>query len=98
MNLRTRIGQLRILAIAEGISYLMFALTMPMKYIYEILLPNQIVGVVHGLLFILYCFWVLRVGVDKKWSVKVIFLGLLASLFPFATFVFDAKILKRIDE
>ena len=95
MNLKTRLGQLRVLAIAEGISYLLFALTMPMKYMYDIVLPNKIVGMVHGILFIMYCLWVLFVANQKKWAMGKTLISLAASLFPFATFIVDSKILKK---
>jgi len=45
---------LRLVAIAEGISYLAFALTMPLKYGWNIEMPNKIVGSVHGFLFVFY--------------------------------------------
>lgn len=96
MNIKTLIGQLRILAILEGISYLMlFAITMPVKYIYELSMPNQIVGMAHGILFVAFCLWVIKYGLQQKWSKKVILIGLISSLLPFGTFVFDAKYLKQ---
>ncbi len=98
MNLKTQLGKLRILAIAEGISYLLFALTMPLKYGYDIFLPNRIVGMVHGILFIMYCVWIVVVAKNEKWSLRLTLIGLAASLFPFATFVFDVKVLKKISE
>ena len=49
----------------------------------------------HGVLFVAYCFWVLIVGMEKKWSFTVIFLALAASLLPFATFVADAKLFRK---
>lgn len=95
MNIATKLGQLRILAISEGISYLLLALTMPIKYIYGNPLPNKIVGYAHGFLFIAYCLWVLIVGIEKKWNFKTLFLAGFASLLPFGTFVADAKIFKK---
>lgn len=95
MNTKTKLGQLRVLAILEGISYLLLALTMPLKYIYEIGMPNKIVGMLHGVLFILYCLWILIVARKYNWSIIKTLLGLAASLIPFATFVFDAKVLKK---
>ena len=68
MNLSTKLQQLRLLAILEGISYLLFALTMPLKYMYEIALPNKVVGMVHGVLFLAFCFWVLIVARELKWK------------------------------
>lgn len=90
-NLKT----LRFLAISEGISYLLFALTMPLKYMMEITLPNKIVGMAHGVLFIAYCVWVVLVSRDQKWNTSKTLLALAASLFPFATFIVDAKWLKE---
>ena len=88
------VGILRLLAIAEGISYLLFALTMPLKYMYEVTLPNKIVGMAHGILFVLYCIFVLLVARRNNWRISKILIGLLASLIPFATFIFDYKVLK----
>ena len=68
MNYSKTEKQLHFLAIAEGISYLLFALTMPLKYMFEMPLPNKIVGMAHGILFILYCLWVILVYNEKKWS------------------------------
>lgn len=94
MNLKTQLGQLRILAILEGISYLMLALTMPLKYSYEIALPNKIVGMIHGILFIAFCVWVILVARQRKWSIGKTLICLASSLFPFATFAVDYYILK----
>lgn len=98
MQLRTKLGQLRWLAILEGISYLLFALTMPLKYMYSIYLPNKIVGVVHGILFISFCVWVVLVAKQLKWSILLTLICLASSLFPFATFIVDHKILKPAQE
>ena len=95
MEFKTKLGQLRFLAHAEGISYLLFALTMPIKYIHHNSLPNKIVGMAHGILFIAYCLWVLIVGNEKKWNFKIIFFSGIASLLPFGTFVADSKIFKK---
>jgi len=93
MTVKTLLGQLRILAILEGISYLLFAFTMPLKYMYNIAMPNKIVGIIHGVLFIGFCLWVIRYGSQQKWSMKKMAIGLVASLLPFATFIFDTKYL-----
>ncbi|SMO39022.1 integral membrane protein [Saccharicrinis carchari] len=88
------LNQLRILAILEGISYLLLIPTVILKYGFEMGLPNKIVGSIHGLLFVLYCIWVVYYAVKKKWSLLKTLICLAASLFPFATFVVDQKILK----
>jgi integral membrane protein len=50
---------------------------------------------IHGVLFIAYCIWVLLVAREEKWNYKITFLALLASLIPFGTFIADRKIFKR---
>ena len=95
MDFKTKLGQLRFLAVSEGISYLLFALTMPIKYMLHIPLPNKVVGMAHGFLFIAYCLWVIIVAIEKKWSFGTTFLAGIASLIPFGTFMADSKIFKK---
>ena len=95
MNLKSALGALRLLALLEGISYLLFALTMPLKYMYDMPMPNKIVGMAHGFLFIAYCAFVFIVNQDKKWSLATNFWAYAASLIPFGTCVADAKIFKN---
>ena len=95
MNLKTTYGLLRLSAILEGISYLLFALTMPLKYWHGILMPNKIVGIIHGVLFIAYVLLVFVESQEKKWSASDKFWSYLASLLPFATFIVDRKIFTK---
>jgi len=94
MKLTTVLGQLRILAILEGISFLLLFPTIILKYVFEMGLPNKIVGSIHGLLFILYSVWVVYYAIKKKWNLLKTLICLAASLFPFATFIVDQRILK----
>jgi len=98
MTLNTILGQLRILAILEGISYLLLIPTVILKYGFEIGLPNKIVGSIHGLLFIMYSVWVVYYAAKKKWNLMKTLICLAASLFPFATFIVDHRILKVEEE
>jgi integral membrane protein len=95
MNLKTLIGQLQLLAILEGISYISFGITMPLKYIYGLKGPNYVVGVLHGVLFIGYCLWVIIAFQKQKISLQETFLLLLSSIVPFMTFWAERKILKE---
>lgn len=85
----------RTIAILEGISYLaLFAVTMPLKYLADIPMPNKYVGYAHGVLFIAYIILAVAFWMEKKWGVKKGMILLLASLLPFATFYVDKKYLK----
>jgi len=95
--LKTNIGRLRFLAILEGISWVfLLGVGMPMKYMMEIPEPNKVFGMLHGLLFILYCLFVYIVSQEYKWNWKTTGLALLASIPPFGTILADVKIFKPI--
>ncbi|MFY0628505.1 MAG: DUF3817 domain-containing protein [Reichenbachiella sp.] len=94
MNLKSPLGRLRLLSILEGISFLLFAVTMPLKYIYDITEPNFIVGMAHGWLFIAYILLCLQNSYLQKWGWFNSGLVLFASLVPFGTFVADARLFK----
>jgi integral membrane protein len=68
---------------------------MPLKYLYEMPMPNKIVGMAHGFLFIAYCIMVFVVNQEKKWSFLTNMWAYLASLIPFGTFIMDAKVFKK---
>ncbi len=84
----------KVIAIAEGISYLLFGITMPLKYIYEIAQPNYIVGMLHGLLFIIYGICALVFIYRHKPGTGPSLFILLASLLPFATFYVERRYIK----
>lgn len=91
---RKNLNILRKLGIFEGISYLsLFGITMPLKYIYGILLPNYIVGLTHGILFISYGLFTFIAFNQYNLSKKKVFLLVIGSLLPFGTFITDKKIL-----
>ena len=87
---------LRIVAFIEGISYLvLLGIAMPLKYYYN--QPNavKIVGMTHGVLFVLTIVLLLIVHVDKKWKGLKTFLIFLSTLIPFGTFYADVKWLRE---
>ena len=86
----------RITAILEGVSYLLlFAVSMPLKYIADILEPNIYIGYAHGFLFMLYVALAIIVCYKKSWSFKRFLILFIASLLPFGTFYIDKKYLKK---
>jgi integral membrane protein len=90
-----RLSILKLVAILEGISYLLFAITVPLKKIYNYHWPNKIVGMSHGILFILYILLVYLNSKAERWKWKTKALLYLASVIPFGTFIVEKKILKN---
>ncbi|MEJ6980147.1 DUF3817 domain-containing protein [Pedobacter sp. P351] len=93
------IRDLRIIGIAEGISFLVLLLiAMPIKYILGNPLPVKYTGWAHGVLFIAYVFAVLRAAWSLRWNLKRTALFLAASLVPLATFILDKNLKKEQEE
>ncbi len=86
------LSRFRLVAFLEGCSFLLFAITMPLKYMMGYPKPNYVIGMIHGILFLLYLVLLLQVSIQYKWSLKKIFLSFIASLVPFGTFYAAKKI------
>jgi integral membrane protein len=92
---QTWLGKLRIIAFTEGCSYLLFAITMPLKYMCDIKGPNKVIGMAHGILFVLYILLVIKVAMQEKWPMMKTFWAFLASIIPFGTFYADKKLFRN---
>lgn len=94
---KSNLGILRLLGLLEGVSFLLLlGVSMPLKYIWHNTMLMMPVGMLHGLLFIAYIAWLFVVAAERKKGIKFIFLGGLASLLPFGTFVADVKLFKPL--
>jgi len=83
--LRCSIGRLRIISITEALSYLiLLGIAMPLKYIWGEPEAVKIVGMLHGVLFCIFCVALLDAKLNQKWSLKPPFWIFMASLVPFA--------------
>ncbi len=91
--LKTELGRLRLIAFLEGTSLLLILfVTMPLKYIFEYPQANMVVGMFHGVLFLLYVLAVIRAKIEFDWSWKTFFIAGICSIIPFGTFWADKKI------
>ena len=92
----TNLSRLRLFGYLEGISFLiLLGICVPLKHIYGMPKPTTYVGMLHGLLFIGYCWFVYAVREEKKWNASTTFWTVLAAFLPFGTFVADVKIFKE---
>ncbi len=91
--LKTSLGRFRAVALAEGLSVIaLFFIAMPLKYAAGIPEAVKFTGWAHGLLFVLYLFALLDAAITYRWSIVRVLGGLAASLLPFGTFVFEARL------
>ena len=84
------IRQFRYIGLVEGTStLLLFFVAMPLKYFADMPKAVSIVGMIHGVLFILYVIALIRAAVALKrpfgWSAKVF----TAAIIPFGPFVIE---------
>lgn len=93
----TNIGRLRLIGLLEGLSFLvLLGIAMPAKYLYGNPSLVRSVGLIHGILFLLFVFNTLSVGVEQQWKFRnTTWKVLLASILPFGTFYIDRKILSK---
>ena len=96
--LKTALGRLRIVAFLEGCSYLLLGCTMILKYKYAMTQPNYIVGLAHGILFVLYVALLLQVSFIHRWNLLKMIGAFVASLIPFGTFWADKALFRPIDK
>ncbi|MGZ8536618.1 MAG: DUF3817 domain-containing protein [Flavisolibacter sp.] len=88
----------RIIAITEGISFLVLLLiAMPLKYFADKPLAVKYVGWAHGILFVAFLILALQVKfiLNKKffWLIK----AFIASILPLGTFVLESQMKKQGD-
>ena len=85
----------RIITLLEGFSLLVLLfLAMPLKYIWNLPQMVQVVGMVHGILFLLFAVLAIMVFYELKWSFKTFGIVMLASIIPFGAIYIDKKHLK----
>ncbi|MCH6255348.1 DUF3817 domain-containing protein [Puniceicoccaceae bacterium K14] len=94
MKLKT-LQRFRITALLEGLSYVFLVfIAMPLKYLADIPIYVRISGMIHGILFIFFCLFLLLALIKLKWPLKRAIIAFVASLIPLGAFWFD-KSLKR---
>ena len=90
--MKSTLSVLRLMAFLEGVSYLiLLGIAMPLKYYYDNPEAVKIVGMVHGVLFVLYTINLLIIHLKLRWSYGKTIGAFVASLIPFGTFYADKK-------
>ena len=90
--MKSTLSVLRLLAFLEGLSFLvLLGIAMPLKYYYDQPEAVKIVGMAHGVLFVLYTINLLIVHLKLRWSYGRTIGAFIAALIPFGTFYADKK-------
>ena len=84
----------RVIAFIEGVSYiLLMTIGLYFKYQLDDESYVKLLGMPHGLLFMLYILFAFIVRKYQRWEIKDFSIILFASLVPFGTFYVDRKYL-----
>lgn len=91
--IRRPITLLRIVGLAEGASFLVLLLVaMPLKYLADLPIFVQVVGAIHGGLFLLYLAAALYAFLANRWPVWKLAKIVAASLLPAGPFLIDGQL------
>jgi integral membrane protein len=92
-NMLKQLHRFRMIALAEGISFLVLLLiAMPLKYMFDIPQVVKFVGWVHGALFVTYIYFAFEIFTSFKKDFIWLAKAFLASIFPFGTFILDREL------
>lgn len=92
--LKSTLGRLRVIGWWEGVSFLLLlGIAMPLKYFADSPGAVRVVGMAHGVLFVLYVLAAIHAALEHNWSWRRLGLVLLGSVLPGGPFVVDARIL-----
>ncbi|HEY0091291.1 MAG TPA: DUF3817 domain-containing protein [Flavobacterium sp.] len=86
----------KFIALLEGVSLLLLLLfAMPMKYMFDQPVYVKVIGMAHGILFMVYIILALMLKQEKKWNWIQLAEICIASIIPFGTFYIERKYLKN---
>jgi len=86
----------RIVSFLEGVSYLLLLfIASPIKYFQGDASYVKILGMPHGILFMLYIVLAIVIQKQMKWNLKTLGIVMIASILPFGTFYIDKKYLQN---
>ena len=87
----------RLTAFLEGVSYiLLLFIAVPIKYLLNEALYVKILGMPHGILFILYIIFSIIAKIKYNWNFRKFLVISIASLVTFGTFYIDKKYLTKL--
>jgi len=87
------IRQLRIIGLVEGVSFLvLLGIAMPLKYLAGVPRAVSVVGMAHGVLFILYVAALVHAHLTVRWPARRALTLLAAAVLPLGPFVVEGSL------
>ena len=86
----------RIISFLEGVSYLLLLfVAVPIKYFQGDTSYVKMLGMPHGILFMLYLVLAVVLKKEMKWNARKLGIVCIASVIPFGTFYVDKKYFQK---
>lgn len=94
MTLKQQVTLFKWISILEGVSFLVLLLiAMPLKYIWDQPETVEVVGMIHGVLFVIYILGALLLFRPLSWDYKTLLLVCVSSVLPLGPFYVEKKYL-----
>ena len=94
MSQNLQIKTFKWISILEGISFLVLLLiAMPLKYFWDAPQMVETVGMLHGILFIMYIFGAFVMFKTLSWNYKTLMIVCVSSVLPMGPFYVEKKYL-----
>ena len=96
--LSSALGRFRVISAIEGLSFLVLVfIAMPIKYIGGDPSLVKIVGMTHGVLFIIFMISLFEAKLKEEWENRFMIELLILSLIPFGALVIERKVKKPLN-
>ena len=93
-QVKISINHFRKIGVYEAVSFLLLlGIAMPLKYIWGIPEMVQVIGMAHGILFILYVLGALVISQELNWNKQTLMVVIVCSMIPFGPFYAEQKYL-----
>ncbi|HET8753821.1 MAG TPA: DUF3817 domain-containing protein [Salinimicrobium sp.] len=94
MTLEQQVRAFKWISICEGTSFLLLLfIAMPLKYIWKMPQMVEVVGMLHGLLFVAYIMGAFYLFKRLNWTYKTLLLVTVCSIIPFGPFYVEKRYL-----
>jgi integral membrane protein len=89
---------LRLVGILEGVSLLALVfIAMPLKHIFHMPMAVRVVGMIHGLLFLVFLVALFRASLEREWSLRLSLTIFIAAVLPFGFLFVDRRLKSELE-
>ena len=97
--LKDPVARLRFVGKLEAVSYLLLlGVAMPLKHLAGQPMAVRIVGLAHGMLFIVLGILTLQMMTEHDWPLKKAAMVMVAALLPFGPFAIDRRLAEEAEQ